>query len=164
MGCLSNCEAVKMSSPAGTHSGCVGYPIQPRMVMNQDCQKAFEAYFCFINFPRCYWDDTTNEMKSVALCRTACKNFFKACNYDKSLWRCGRTEFFNGNFAERLEDYGRYMRDFFPGQPFRNSFKDRGYRNIHGRCTPGLPDAAAATSPKRAAALALAAAAYLLRQ
>ena len=54
------------------------------------CQKAFRAYFCYLNFPRCYWDDRTDEMKSVPFCRSACKNFFKACNYDKSLWRCGR--------------------------------------------------------------------------
>ena len=104
-------------------------------------------YFCYINFPRCYWDKTTNEMKSVSLCRSACKNFFKSCNYDKSLWRCGRTEFFNGQFPETFEDYERYMRDFFPGQPFRNSYKNKGYRNINGRCTPGTPGAAAGTRP-----------------
>ena len=104
------------------------------------CQKAFRAYFCYLNFPRCYWDDRTDEMKSVPLCRSACKNFFKACNYDKSLWRCGRSEWMNGNEPEDFAAYGRYMRDFFPGQPFRNSYKSRGYRNIHGRCTPGVPD------------------------
>lgn len=104
------------------------------------CQKAFRAYFCYLNFPRCYWDDRTDEMKSVPLCRSACKNFFKACNYDKSLWRCGRSEWMNGNVPEDFFAYDRYMRDFFPGQPFRNSYKSRGYRNIHGRCTPGVPD------------------------
>ena len=46
----------------------------------------------------------------------------------------------NGNEPEDFAAYGRYMRDFFPGQPFRNSYKSRGYRNIHGRCTPGVPD------------------------
>ena len=39
----------------------------------------------------------------------------------------------NGNEPEDFAAYGRYMRDFFPGQPFRNSYKSRGYRNIHGR-------------------------------
>jgi len=56
------------------------------------------------------------------------------------------------------------MRDFFPGQPFRNSYKSRGYRNIHGRCTPGTPGAAGATRVSRAIWLAvLATAAFLLR-
>ena len=114
------------------------------------CQKAFRAYFCYLNFPRCYWDDRTDEMKSVPLCRSACKNFFKACNYDKSLWRCGRSEWMNGNEPEDFAAYGRYMRDFFPGQPFRNSYKSRGYRNIHGRCTPGVPDDEAARTRSNA--------------
>ena len=30
------------------------------------CQKAFRAYFCYLNFPRCYWDDRT----ARATCRS----------------------------------------------------------------------------------------------
>uniref|UniRef100_A0A7S3NPT8 FZ domain-containing protein n=1 Tax=Aureoumbra lagunensis TaxID=44058 RepID=A0A7S3NPT8_9STRA len=130
-------------------SGCHGYPIQPRMYRNQDCQMAFEAYFCYINFPRCYYDVEANEYKSTRICRSACKNFFKACNYDKSLWRCGNSKKFNSKFPERLEDYGRYTRDFFPGQPFRNSYKKRGYRNIGGRCTPAIYGGAGASANYR---------------
>ncbi|KAJ1457949.1 hypothetical protein M885DRAFT_514474 [Pelagophyceae sp. CCMP2097] len=144
------------------HGGCVGYPIEVRMHHNQDCREALRRYFCYTNFPRCHIDARTGEHKSVALCRSACKNFFKACNYDKSLHRCGRTEWFNGGAPEVLADYGRYMRDFFPGQPYRNGFKDKGFRNIDGRCTPGIPDAASTLAPRRAAA-AIAAFSLLLR-
>lgn len=138
-----------------TKEGCFGYPIQPRMTRNQDCQQAFEAYMCFINFPRCYYDDVANEYKSTMLCRSACKNFFKACNYHKSLWRCGKTEYFNGKHPERFDDYRRYTRDFFPGQPFRNAWKKRGYRNIGGRCTPAVADSAMSLAPSLVALLPL---------
>lgn len=131
-----------------SNSGCYGFPIQPRFTRNQDCQKAFEAYMCYINFPRCYYDQTANEHKSTRLCTSACKNFFKACNYDKSLWRCGKSEYFNGKQPENIGDYGRYIRDFFPGQPYRNGYKDRGFRNIGGRCTPAIIDAASPRYPR----------------
>ena len=132
----------------GPHSGCVGFPIEPRMTANQDCQKAFEAYFCYINFPRCYWDDTTKEMKSVALCRTACKNFFKVCGYDKSLWRCGRTDFFNGNLPERLEDYGKRVvrRSYFFFPRAAGSTRRRA-----GTCGTSSPASPSATPTSRAA-------------
>ena len=117
---------------------CQGYPLQVRMTRNQDCQQAFEAYFCYVNFPRCYYDVNANEYHSTRLCRSACKNFFKACNYPKDLWRCGKTDFFNGKAPEKFDDFNRYTRDFFPGQPFRNSYKKRGYTNIEGRCTPAI--------------------------
>mmetsp|Transcript_11041 Transcript_11041/g.33111 ORF Transcript_11041/g.33111 Transcript_11041/m.33111 type:complete len:317 (-) Transcript_11041:812-1762(-) len=119
-------------------SACHGYPIQARMTRNQDCQRAFEAYFCYINFPRCYYDITARVYRSTQLCRSACKNFFKACNYDKSLWRCGKADYFNAEEREDFESFNRYVRDVFPGQPFRNSHKKRGYRNIEGRCTPSI--------------------------
>ena len=125
---------------------CHGYPIQVRMTRNQDCQQAFEAYFCYVNFPRCYYDVTASEYKSTRLCRSACKNFFRACNYPKDLWRCGPSETFNAKGPENFEHFNRYLRDFFPGQPFRNSYKKRNYRNIEGRCTPAIYGAATSSS------------------
>ena len=67
----------------------------------------------------------------------------------------------NAQEPEILWHYGRYLRDFFPGQPFRNSYKRKGYRNIDGRCTPGIPDAAA-PNRRGGGVLALAAAAAAL--
>lgn len=138
----------KYSACKGTSkSGCYGFPIQPRFTRNQDCQRAFEAYMCYINFPRCYYDAKANEYKSTRLCTSACKNFFKACNYHKSLWRCGKSEYFNGKSPENIRDYGRYTRDFFPGQPFKNGHKDRHFDNIGGRCTPAIKDSSTTHSP-----------------
>ena len=64
--------------PICEKGGCVGYPIEQRFHANQDCREAFRRYFCYINFPRCHIDERTGEYKSVSICRSACKNFFKA--------------------------------------------------------------------------------------
>ena len=97
-----------------------------------DCVEAFRAYMCYINFPRC--DDEGN---SLVTCRSACENYFHACKYGKNddLKRCGDSDLMNGYSREkRHPDKKRYMRDFFPGQPFRDF--------IPAYCTPGLKDAA----------------------
>jgi len=34
------------------------------------------------------------------MCRSSCENFFRVCGYEKDLWRCGPSKFFNGYFPE----------------------------------------------------------------
>ncbi|CAM9115467.1 unnamed protein product, partial [Sphacelaria rigidula] len=53
--------------------GNTGSPV-PRFTENKDCQKAYKAYMCYINFPRC--DDDGN---SLVTCRSACENLMVAC-------------------------------------------------------------------------------------
>ena len=100
----------------------------------QDCTNALAAYMCYINFPRC--DDETHQ-DSLMTCRSACENYFTACKYgsNSDLQRCGESDLMNGYDREKRDEVsGRYMRDFFPGQPFRDF--------IPAYCTPGLKDAA----------------------
>ena len=55
------------------------------------CREAYEAYFCWVNFPRC--DINTNQ--SLPMCRSACENMFEICGYPEEMWRCGEAEYFN---------------------------------------------------------------------
>lgn len=108
-----------------------------RFYDNPDCQNAYTNYFCWINFPRCdYTTDTT-----LPTCGSACENFFKSCNYDNDLWRCGSSQFFNGYAPETANTDAQgdifYMRDYFPGQPFQgNKFTASG--DELPICTPGI--------------------------
>lgn len=110
--------------------------IKPRFRDNDDCKYAYIRYMCWINFPRC--DDTEN---SLLTCQSSCENFFKSCNYEQKLWRCGPSEYFNGYRPEgptyvdnpngsdicKPEYYGKkqchetFQRDYFPGQPFKSA-------------------------------------------
>lgn len=101
----------------------------PRFYQNRDCKMAYIRLMCWINFPRC--DEFNN---SLMVCEDACKNFFKSCQYDEKLWRCGPAEEFNKyteykdqarhsiQTADGKDDTKRgetyYLPDFFPGQPF----------------------------------------------
>ena len=98
-----------------------------------DCMHAFRAYACFINFPRC---DMAKDL-SLPTCRSACENFFKSCGYEQNLWRCGPSKYFNGY----TKDFPPYLRDYFPGQPFRaNKFDFQ--QNPVVLCTPSVLGAA----------------------
>lgn len=109
--------------------------IQPRFRDNDDCKYAYIKYMCWINFPRC--DETEN---SLLTCKSSCENFFKSCNYEQKLWRCGKSMWFNGyrpeppTYVDNPDDdeecteefYGKpqcletFKRDYFPGQPFKS--------------------------------------------
>ena len=118
-------------------------PIEVRFYRNADCVEAYRAYACYINFPRykikvcerlqhsqltcsctfCRCDFGGSGM-TLPTCRSACENFFIACRYEKDLFRCGRSKYFNGYSPEipQSNDVNGtpiYKRDFFPGQPFR---------------------------------------------
>lgn len=61
--------------------------IIPRFFQSPDCKRAYKAYACWLNFPRC--DKFGN---SLSMCKTACHNFFKSCMYEEELWRCDMQE------------------------------------------------------------------------
>ena len=76
--------------------GIVG-GIEPRFHRNADCRLAYKNYMCWINFPRC----ESETKQSLMTCRSACENYFRVCNYDEDLWRCGPNRFFNGYEPEK---------------------------------------------------------------
>mmetsp|Transcript_27846 Transcript_27846/g.28096 ORF Transcript_27846/g.28096 Transcript_27846/m.28096 type:complete len:260 (-) Transcript_27846:97-876(-) len=100
---------------------------------NDDCQNAYKSYFCWVNFPRC--DDGMEY--TLPTCRSACQNFFRSCMYSSDLWRCYESKYFNGWGPEQPTGNRTYLRDFFPGQPFReNRFDKNG--DTMPLCTPAL--------------------------
>ena len=111
--------------------------IVQRFYKNKDCQNAFKNYFCWINFPRCDMDTD----QSLPTCRSACRNFFKSCQYVKDLWRCGLTKYFNGYAPEEPTGNRTYMRDYFPGQPFRENKFDKNNKPVP-ICTPSIDGSA----------------------
>lgn len=106
--------------------GVVG-GIEPRFHRNADCRNAYKNYFCWINFPRC-----DGYEQSLMTCRSSCENFFRVCGYERDLWRCGPSKYFNGYTPET----GKVTRDYFPGQPFRD------YDPGRQTCTPSIEGAA----------------------
>lgn len=76
--------------------------VVPRFFKQPDCKQAYVKYMCWINFPKC-----DNDLESVRTCESSCINFFKTCGYDKNLWRCGPSKWFNGYYPERA----RYVQD-----------------------------------------------------
>ena len=60
------------------------------------CKDAYNAYFCWVNFPRC--NIHTNE--SLPMCRSACENMFEICGYPEEMWRCGEAEYFNSQIEK----------------------------------------------------------------
>ncbi len=122
-----------------------------RFFKNKACQTAFARYMCYMNFPRC---DPTGA--SLLMCRSVCENFFKACNFDPSMWRCGPAKYLGGSGVEPMfetdgEGLPVYQRDWWPGLPFADNQPDG--------CTPGVAGGAAAAAP---GALALGAAAAVV--
>jgi hypothetical protein len=69
--------------------------IEPRFHRNADCRNAYKNYFCWINFPRC-----DEYGQSLMTCRSSCENFFRMCGYERDLWRCGESKYFNGYAPE----------------------------------------------------------------
>lgn len=99
--------------------------VRRRFWKRPDCQLAFKNMYCWINFPRCILDDDL----TLPTCRSACENFFRTCNYQEGLWRCGKTKWFNGYEPENpragmmgLGGNLTYLREYFPGQPFRKFY------------------------------------------
>ena len=91
-------------------------------------------------------------------CRSACENYFHACNYDNDLWRCGPSDFFNGYAPESpsldpVSGNATYLRDYFPGQPFVGNKFTAGGDEIP-ICTPALKGSAAARLSLSASSLA----------
>ena len=57
-----------------------------RYFRNKDCQDAYAAYTCWLNFPRC---DEFQE--TFPLRQSAFENMFRVCRFEQDLWRCGTT-------------------------------------------------------------------------
>lgn len=115
--------------------------IQERFNRHPSCRKAFKMYWCWLNFPRC---NIPRDI-TLATCTSACENYFISCGFDKSIWRCGSSKFFNGYSPEPVsfDVFGdpHYLRDYFPGQPFRqNAFNKEGLNRAI--CTPAIDGAA----------------------
>lgn len=101
-----------------------------------------------LNFPRCdYKSDLT-----YPTCRSACENFFISCGYERGLWRCGKSKYFNGDRPEKpdkVKGEVTYYREYFPGQPFReNKFHTGGHEKAI--CTPAI-DGGASPGPRQIA-------------
>lgn len=95
------------------------------------------------------------------LCKSVCQNLMDTCHIPYDLQRCGPPEWHNGNEPEEMlfyNDAGSYpilMRDFFPGQPFReNQYETPAEKQPKIVCTPSLPGAAGRPSGPGLAAVA----------
>lgn len=138
----------------------------PRFTANPDCENAFRNFMCWLNFPRC--DDSGS---SLAMCRSTCENFFRACRVPLDLWRCYEPRFYGGRAAEGTQDdvfldragNPAYTRALLPGLPFAANEYDEAGAPVTV-CTPSLKNGAGAAFLHAAAAAgaALAAAALLL--
>lgn len=110
-----------------------------RFHKNKDCQNSYKNYFCFINFPRC---DVERDL-TLPTCRSVCENYMKSCKYERGLWRCGKSKFFNGYepekpiYSQLNSKNVTYLRDYFPGQPFRENKYSKGGSELP-ICTPAL--------------------------
>lgn len=119
--------------------------VRKRFLNRPNCQMAYKRYFCWINFPRC---DTFLD-ESLPTCKSACENFFRSCNYEFGLWRCGKSKWFNGYEPEPpqvdpVSGNLTYFREYFPGQPFRrNKYTTMGVEVP--LCTPALVGSASST-------------------
>ena len=124
--------------------------VRRRFYHQPPCRWAYSHYFCWINFPRC--DDSQD--LTLPMCRSACENFFRACNYADDLYRCGPAKFFNGYEPEEpSEETGTnssYLREYFPGQPFRDNKYDPLTGAEMAVCTPAILGAASAGARRSA--------------
>lgn len=142
-------EASKVLKKAGVdENGLVG-KVYPRFKKHKDCYDAYKAYMCWANFPRC--DDRG---RSLPMCTSVCLNFFKACGYELDMVRCGPSEYFNGYEPEKPHpETKQYLRDFMPGQPFReNEFTKKRQPGIPRNtpipvCTPSIKNSGAVVKP-----------------
>jgi hypothetical protein len=112
--------------------------IKRRFNKRPDCVNAYKNLFCWMNFPRC---DPTRDL-TLPMCRSSCENFFKSCGYEKGLWRCGQSKFFNGYEPEMpkvdaISGAVQYMREYFPGQPWRENKYTTGDSELP-ICTPAI--------------------------
>ncbi len=145
--------------PANAQRGAVPWEGSPGSILvhflkNDQCQEAYKAYFCYLNFPRC--DEAQN---SLLLCKSTCESFFRACRYpagdlgnmSTGMWRCGPAEWSGGYSSEvytSLDANGMpvYARAPFPGLPFDAS-------NAPGGCTPGVAGGSSTAALSAAAAI-----------
>ena len=118
--------------------------VKRRFRKRPNCQHAYKSFMCYANFPRC---DISRDL-SFPVCRSVCENYFRSCHYEYGLWRCGRSQYFNGYEPESpsLNSLGNttYLRDYFPGQPFReNKYNKNG--DEEPICTPAITGTATST-------------------
>jgi hypothetical protein len=116
--------------------------IRRRFYKKPDCRNAFKNYMCWLNFPRC---DPTRDL-TLPTCRSCCENFFISCGYERGLWRCGKSKYFNGYEPEvptvAPDGNVTYLREYFPGQPFReNKYSAKGGSELIV-CTPAVDGSA----------------------
>ncbi|KAL7430155.1 hypothetical protein ACHAXM_002056 [Skeletonema potamos] len=99
-----------------------------RYFQNKDCQDAFAAYTCWLNFPRC-----DGYQSSLPLCVSTCENMFRVCGFEQDLWPC---------YEDIIDGEDEWnTKAFFPGQPFRtNEFESGGQPKEV--CTPSIKGAA----------------------
>lgn len=133
-----------------------------RFYKNPDCKNAYKNLFCWTNFPRC---DSKKDL-TFPMCRSTCENYFISCEYERDLWRCGKSKYFNGYEPEipltmesiEVNDSTTgevetiqspvYLRDYFPGQPWReNKYSLKG--NELRQCTPAVTGSAASFRVRR---------------
>jgi hypothetical protein len=82
--------------------------------------------------------------ESLAMCRSACENYFITCGFVKEMWRCGDPRYFDGYEAEKPTNVAgndTYLRDYFPGSPWRENKYNR-RKNEVPICTPALDGSA----------------------
>ena len=107
-----------------------------------DCSQAYMNFFCFLNFPRCDEYD-----QSLILCNSVYENCFRSCGYSKDMWRCGPSEFLNGEYAEvptkdEKQERIRYsLAHSFQAHSERMSLLKMMMRPLVV-CTPSLPNGA----------------------
>lgn len=117
---------------------------------NEDCATAYKNFLCYMNFPRC--DETGG---SLAICRSVCQNYFRACKIIEDLQRCDNPEFYGAKYQEAddvLDNAGVsiYSRYFLPGMPFVDIKYEKKPQLIEGTlgqpltplltvCTPSIP-------------------------
>lgn len=117
-------------------NGHVGL-VARRFYKRPDCREAFFNLFCYMNFPRC---DVARDI-SFPTCGSACENFYRSCRYTRDLWRCGKSKWFNGYQPESpstgADGNITYLREYMPGQPFRQNKYTTGGSEIP-ICTPAV--------------------------
>ena len=122
-----------------------------------DCEKSFQNYMCYLNFPRC--DDEKN---SLIMCRSVCENYMRACKIPQWLHRCGDAKYVYDSSGEarfwgsasgkgsaekpkqnpETLEFDMYYRAPMPGAPFRDYQEDENYKGegvrVIPRCTPSV--------------------------
>eukprot|EP00936_MAST-01D_sp_MAST-1D-sp1_P002918 g2918.t1 len=109
---------------------------------SDDCINAYKRYFCYLNFPACDEED-----HSLLMCRSACENLHKACQFESDLWRCGEPEYLYGYSGEVSREKtpephlkNVYYRYPYPGAPFSDYQEKEGVPLL--TCTPSVKGSA----------------------